>query len=265
MPELPEVETYRRKLEKSLKGKKIKDIEVRPDNIVFEGRSPAFVKKALVGGKIKKLNRKGKYLWFDLNTPLSPIFHLGMTGSYLITDEKPDMKMKSIKLVLEMQDGTFMVFKDPRRFGRIIFLEDPLKKKPLEHLGRDVLNELPPLKEFKSLFENRKAPVKAILLDQSILSGIGNWMADEILFQSGIAPQRLCNTLTAAEFRSLHQKVKSVTKLSVNAGADDEKYPKRWLFHHRWGRKSGVTSEGDQIKHSTVGGRSTAWVPKKQK
>lgn len=263
MPELPEVETFRKKLEASLKGKTIKDVQVHPDKIVFAGKSPATIKKAFLGSKIKKCCRRGKYIWFEMNHQPWPVFHLGMSGSYLIADEIPK-KAKSIKLVLEMQDGTLMIFKDPRRFGRIFILEEPLDKNPLSHLGPDVLNELPSAKEIQELLSSRKAPIKALLLDQSLLSGIGNWMADEILFQSGIRPDKPAKDLSPREYKRLHSKISSVTKFAVKSNSDYDKYPKTWLFHHRWGKKAGKISTGDTIKHSVVGGRSTAWVPSRQ-
>jgi len=264
MPELPEVETYRRQLEKKIRNKKIKAVTASPDKIVFGTSSPAQVKRAFLGRKIRKFGRKGKYLWMELDKNPWPVFHLGMTGSYLILKEMPE-KTRSIKLILEFDDGTIFVFKDPRRFGRMFLLNDALKKPPLKDLGPDVMNEIPSLKFLGEIFEGRSAPIKALLLDQSILSGIGNWMADEILFQSRIDPRRKAGTLTRREISALRKKIISVTKLAVQNCADSDKYPPTWLFHHRWGRKSGHVSSGDPIRHTVVGGRSTAWVPALQK
>lgn len=264
MPELPEVETFRRKIEKAIKGKTIKDVHVHPDKLIFAGKSPSFIKSIFLGAKVKGCHRKGKYIWFQMTHKIEPVFHLGMTGSYIISDELPDKNMKSVKLTLEMSDGTYLTFKDPRRFGRIFLLEDPAHHRPLSHLGPDVLNELPSTNLLKEMIQKKKAPIKAVLLDQSVLSGIGNWMADEILFQSHIDPHRQANELSPMEIKKLHQKIQAVTKLSVRVGADDDKYPKSWLFHHRWGKKAGSISSGEKIKHDTVAGRSTAWVPSVQ-
>lgn len=261
MPELPEVETYRRQIDRAIRNKKVTNVIVHPDKIIFDGKSTPFIKKAFEGTTIKKVLRKGKYIWFEMTSHPWPVFHLGMTGTYEISDEMPKTKLKSIKLILEFNDGSYLIFRDPRRFGRIFLLEDPVNEKPLSNLGPDILNELPPVGEFMNLLRERKAPIKALLMDQSIISGIGNWVADEVLFQSGIAPQRPANDLSKAEFKKLHDKIASVAKLAVKVGADDEKYPKQWLFHHRWGKKMASVSTGHEIKHSTVGGRTTAWVP----
>jgi formamidopyrimidine-DNA glycosylase len=265
MPELPEVESFRRKMEKGLKNKKIEDVYSNPDAIVFAKKSAAFVKNALLGATVKGSGRKGKYFWLKLNQKPWPLFHLGMTGSILITDELPDKKQKSIKLILEMNDGTFMVFKDPRRFGRILFLEDPMHSKPVSQLGFDVQDELPSAKELYEMLQKRRAPIKAVLLDQSVFAGVGNWMADEILFQAKLLPQRLAQDLSKAEVALLRSKTASIVKRAVILKAADKEYPQTWLFQHRWGRKNYNTFDGDRISHGTVAGRSTAWVESIQK
>lgn len=261
MPELPEVETYRRQIDKAVRNKTVTDVHVTPDKIVFAGKSPAAIKKAFLGASVKKCMRKGKYIWFEMSSHPWPVFHLGMTGIYEISDSMPTAKTKSVKLILEFDDGTFMIFRDPRRFGRIFLLDDPTHEKPLSNLGPDILNELPSASELYDLIAHRKAPIKALLLDQSILSGIGNWVADEVLFQSRIDPHRPASDLTKTEVKKLHDKISFVAKLAVKAGADDEKFPKNWLFHHRWGKKMASVSTGHKIEHDTVGGRTTAWVP----
>lgn len=262
MPELPEVETHRRKLEKKLKGKKIINVTPSPDRIVLGPTSSASVKKAFLGKRIKKFGRKGKYLWMEISQSPVAVFHLGMTGSFLVTNEIPE-KVKSIKLVLEFEDGSYFVFKDPRRFGRMFLLKD-LDSPPLSKLGADVLTDPLPLKSLRQLLAGRSAPIKSLLLDQSLFAGVGNWMADEILFQARINPKRRAKTLTGKEATALHRKLLSVTKLAVKLKADYDRFPKNWLFHHRWGRKSGHVSTGESIRRTTVGGRSTAWVPELQ-
>jgi formamidopyrimidine-DNA glycosylase len=265
MPELPEVETYRKQIEKAVKNKTVIDVHVNPDKLIFAGKSPAVIKKAFNGATVKKCMRKGKYIWFEMSSHPWPVFHLGMTGTYEIADDMPKTKTKSVKLILEFDDGTFMIFRDPRRFGRIFLLDDPTHEKPLANLGPDILNELPSSSEMFGLITRRNSPIKAILLDQSVLAGVGNWVADEVLFQAGIDPHRHGSDLSKAEIKKLHDKISSVAKIAVKAGADDEKYPKTWLFHHRWGKKTAKVSSGLDIEHDTVGGRTTAWVPEIQK
>ncbi|MFL5784707.1 MAG: Fpg/Nei family DNA glycosylase [Bacteriovoracaceae bacterium] len=263
MPELPEVETYRKQIEKKFKNKKITGVTASPDKVIFGLSTSAQIKKAFLGHKIKKAGRKGKYMWLELDQKPWPVFHLGMTGSYILADKIPE-KAKSIKLILEFDDGSVLVFKDPRRFGRMFLVKDPFQSYPLGGLGPDALAETPSLKNLKVMFEGRSAPIKALLMDQSLISGIGNYMADEILFQARIDPRRKAGSLTSQELSRIRSKIISVSKIAVKANADSDKFPKNWLFHHRWGKKAGHVSSGETIRHTEVGGRTTAWVPELQ-
>ena len=112
----------------------------------------------------------------------------------------------------------------------------------------------------------RKIPIKAVLLDQSALAGIGNWVADEVLYQSRIAPKRIASSLVKREVSALRRAIESVLRHAVKVGADSHRYPKSWLFAHRWGGARGSTSiGGERIVREEVGGRTTAWVPTRQK
>jgi len=115
-------------------------------------------------------------------------------------------------------------------------------------------------------FAQRKTPIKALLLNQSFLAGVGNWIADEVLYQSGIAPQRLAHALTPAEIKRLRAKLRYVLSKACDWEADYRRFPKTWLFHHRWGKNNGaLTGRGEEIAYDTVGGRTTAWVPTAQR
>lgn len=206
MPELPEVETFRRQIETAVQNKTVTDVDVRPDSIVFCGKSPAIVKKVFLGMKIKKCLRQGKYIWLELSQKPWPVFHLGMKGSYILSKSLPETTSKSIKLVLQMHDGTFFIFKDPRRFARKFLMDNPLASKPLGYLGPDVLTELPSPHQLRALLGSRKAPIKSLLMNQALLAGIGDWIADEILFQSGINSHRKAYELKKAEIKKIHSK-----------------------------------------------------------
>ncbi len=104
-----------------------------------------------------------------------------------------------------------------------------------------------------------------MLLDQSFAAGVGNWIADEVLYQAGLAPQRRANTLTDAELRRLRGRIRSVIHTSVRALNDSSRYPRTWLFHSRWDGPGSITARGEAIRYLTIGGRTTAWVPKRQR
>ena len=117
------------------------------------------------------------------------------------------------------------------------------------------------------MLRERRAPIKAVLLDQSFAAGVGNWIADEVLYQARIAPSRRAHTLTAAEAAPRSARAcKSVVATAVAARSDHARFPRGWLFHHRWGRNAEArTASGERIRHITVGGRTTAWVPTVQR
>ncbi len=108
--------------------------------------------------------------------------------------------------------------------------------------------------------------MKAVLLDQTFAAGVGNWIADEVLYQARIDPRRRARSLSRHEARRLREAVRRVVETAVRARADSDRYPKTWLFHSRWGRQAGsITARGERIRHDTVGGRTTAWVPSVQR
>ncbi len=281
MPELPEVEAARRAAQAVARGRRITDAHVANDPIVFEGVAPARIRRALLGRRVKAVRRHGKHLWLELDRRPWPCLHFGMTGGIhlpagravrLVSDgrvHRPDWPPRFTKLHLRFSDGGELALADGRRLGRIRLRRDPASEPPIAALGWDALHELPSPARFHAMLRERRAPMKAVLLDQSFAAGIGNWIADEVLYQAGIAPKRRASTLSAAEARRLRTKIRSVIGLAVRAGSDGDRYPRWWLFHRRWGHRRGgppaVTVRGEHIRHETVAGRTTAWVPTVQR
>ena len=261
MPELPDVESARRQVERSLRGRRIEDVATVPDPIVYEGVSPRRFARALRGRRVLAVRRKGKHLWMELDRRPWPLFHFGMTGSFeLYRDGEGRPRFWKVEIAAE--DGTRLAMPDPRRLGRLRLRRDPEHEPPVSLLGFDVLRDLPPARELARLLARRGAPVKAVLLDQSVFAGVGNWIADEALYQAALDPRRPASSLSAAEVARLRSRLIAIVRLAVDAGADDARYPRAWLFHHRWGRAKGShTARGEPIVHVTIGGRTTAVVP----
>lgn len=261
MPELPEVERARRMAERHLAGRRIVRAATRPDGIVYSGVTAGRFRRSVEGCRVGGVRRWGKHLWFELDERPWPAFHFGMTGGfevYEVGGERP----RFWKLELTADDDTVLAMYDARRLGRIRLLHDPPHEPPISELGFDPLLNMPSPAGFAQGLSHRKAPVKAVLLDQSFAAGVGNWIADEVLYQSRIAPVRRGCELTPAEARRLRTALSRVVRKAVEVDADSTRYPRTWLFHHRWGRNAeAVTSRGDKIVHATVGGRTTAWVP----
>jgi formamidopyrimidine-DNA glycosylase len=279
VPELPEVETARLLAGRVAIGRRIVDVWCASDPVVFEGIPAGRFRRALVGRRVTGVGRHGKHFWFELDRPPWPCVHFGMTGS-LHAPHTRSIRLKSsgrrrlddgwpprfTKLRLMFDDGGELAVSDARRLGRIRLRQDPRAERPISGLGFDALLGVPPPARFHELLRQRAAPVKALLLDQSFAAGVGNWVADEILYQARIAPTRPARSLSSEEARRLRTALKAVIRTAVSLGADSDRYPRSWLFHHRWGRQAGALTAGKQkIRHDVIGGRTTAWVPAIQK
>lgn len=281
MPELPEVETVCRVMRHALQGKRISHVEVVPDTIVFAGLAPKVVEKALLRRTVRAVGRRGKVFWLTLDGEGPTVFgHLGMSGwiREIGTEgtrlhghgrapfEDAQGRPRFLKLGVQAQGGGAIVLTDPRRLGRVWLGAAPEHEPRVQRLGRDAFDDLPTARELLDSFSRRRIPIKALLLDQGVLAGIGNWIADEVLYQSGIAPKRSAASLDPSEVSALRRALRSVLARAVKVGADHQRFPKSWLFEHRWGGTRGADQiNGQPIVREEVGGRTTAWVPARQK
>ncbi len=281
MPELAEVETVCRLMRDVLVGKRITRVEVVPDSLVFQS-SRRNIEDALAGRTVRAIGRRGKTFWIELAGPGPTVYgHLGMTGWIREVGTHNGTRLQAhgdapfedetgrprfLKLLLEVRGGRGIAFTDARRLGRIWLGADSTDEPRVQRLGRDAFDDLPSTKELAALFARRKIPIKALLLDQGALAGLGNWLADEVLYQARIAPQRLASSLDAREVSALRRAIRSVVGHAVKVGADHQRFPRTWLFEHRWGGSRGSQQiAGHPIRRDEVGGRTTAWVPAVQK
>jgi len=181
-----------------------------------------------------------------------------------------------MKFILHLSGETDVVaqlaFLDPRRLGRIRLCASPMTEPPISTLGFDPILTMPSLDEFKPMVTKRRCPIKALLLDQTFSAGIGNWVADEVLYHARIHPEQCCDTLMADQLSELHMQIQHVCKTAVGAHADDSRFPSEWLFKHRWGKGKKEkhtlklpSGEPATIKWITVGGRTSAYVTELQK
>jgi len=280
VPELPEVESSRRILERALLGRRIVRAEVANDPIVLKGAPAEALEGRLLGATVTGLGRKGKFWWIELGDRGAVLGHLGMSGA--VVDLTPgDVRMvnyqnvkvdpnadrpRFLKLWLETEEGRRVAMVDGRRLARLWTAESPEQDSQVAALGRDVYGDLPDPGELKAILGRRKAPIKALLLNQTLLAGIGNYLADEILYRARIAPGRTGNLIDASEFESLHRAIREIVDLAVDVDADYERFPADWLFHVRWGGGRGEEFHlGQPLVRETIGGRTTAWVPSIQR
>ncbi len=205
MPELPEVETVRRQVEKQVLGKKFWKVRIIDKAAVLP--SANVLEQLLPGKIIKNVGRKGKFLIFELSGGLMMVVHLRMTGMLLFT---PSERLKKfIRVEFTFSNARKMFFSDVRRFGRIWLYhkKDYQQKTGLYRLGIDPLNENLDLKLMESLYLKKKGILKNRLLDQSVVAGIGNIYADEICFRIGLHPASRTEKLNKKEVSALQEAI----------------------------------------------------------
>jgi formamidopyrimidine-DNA glycosylase len=264
VPELPEVEAARRRAERQLVGRRLVSVATVPDPIVFEGVSPRRL-ATLAGRQVVAVRRRGKHLWMELERPPHLLFHFGMSGAFRL-GRAGEPRPRFWKLDLAAEGDRRLAFTDPRRLGRVRLRRNPEREAPVANLGFDVLDALPRTAEVATILARHGAPVKAVLLDQSLFAGVGNWIADEVLYQARLDPRRPASSLTREEVGRLRSRLHDIVRRAVAVDADSARFPRTWLFHRRWGRKPGAhTARGEPITYLTVGGRTTAWVPSRQR
>ncbi|KAM0957001.1 hypothetical protein ACFX2I_025138 [Malus domestica] len=277
MPELPEVEAARRAIEEHCVGKKITKALIADDSKVIDGVSRADFEASLLGKTIVSAHRKGKNMWLCLDSPPFPSFQFGMAGAVYIkgvavtkykrsavkdTDEWPS---KYSKFFVELDDGLEFSFTDKRRFARVRLLKDPTSVPPISELGPDALLEPMTVNELFECFSKKKIAIKTLLLDQSVISGIGNWVADEVLYQARIHPEQSAASLSKENCAALHTSIKEVLEKSLEVGADSSQFPSDWIFHSREKKPGKAFVDGKKIEFITVGSRTSAFVPELQK
>lgn len=210
MPELPEVETIKRELEKTILGKKI--VEVRIYNpAVIRQPSPAQFKKELTGLSFKSILRKGKLLILELSDSRFLTIHLKMTGQLVY----PGDPVKS-RVSFFFSDGNILAFNDQRLFAELKIVDDWKELKFIQELGPEPFEIS--AEKFKSLLAAKKTKIKPLLLDQTFLSGIGNLYAAESLFRAGVHPARPAQSLTEKEKELLFKEIKAVLTEAIRYG-----------------------------------------------
>jgi formamidopyrimidine-DNA glycosylase len=270
MPELPEVETIANGLHKRVAGDRIESVWVgsKPQPL----KSPALeISATLEGAQVKRVCRVGKHIVFDLQSPRNAegsqwIVHLGMTGRMLVASPEVELPTHT-HLVAKLASGRELRFVDPRRFGRL-----EVRRGSFSGPGAEPLQIT--AEDFAQLFHRSKAPIKAALLNQKLLQGVGNIYADEALFRAGVRPRRRANTLTRTELIKLHSALQKVLKAAIAAGGssisdyvDADGEAGFFQIQHRvYGREGRPCVRcKTPIKRIVVAGRGTHYCPRCQK
>jgi formamidopyrimidine-DNA glycosylase len=216
MPELPEVETIRRTLAEHVTDLKIEEIKLIWSSAVCGWKDQSFEGLA-TGRRIQTIDRRGKYLLIRLDEDLTLIAHMRMTGrlNYFAENQEPE---KHTHVVFRLEHGE-VHFSDVRKFGRIQAIPTPLcfSESSLCKLGPEPLDAEFTPEVLKERFEKKKLSVKAALLDQHVLAGLGNIYVDESLFRAGISPERRVDTLSETEISKLHQAIQNILQAGIDA------------------------------------------------
>ncbi len=227
MPELPEVETIRRVLEKKIGGRAIRAVHLHVPNSRGSrlthtlARQSRTLARRLRGQRIQCLGRRAKYLLLEVKAG-TLVVHLGMTGQLFaaLRGEKPccgeaPLPDKHTHLVLDLSGGARVFFRDARKFGSIRWLERGEIVKEFVKLGPEPLGREFTPQQLKAGLRQKRAPVKALLLNQKLVAGLGNIYADEALFLAGLAPHRPGLRVTASEAERLHAAIRSVLREAI--------------------------------------------------
>ena len=221
MPELPEVETIKNELASSVVGRCINGVTLNWEGMVAYPSAKKFC-QGILGKRIVGLKRRGKYLIFNLDNGDLLIIHLKMTGALILGNDLSHQP-EYTRAVIRLDNGDCVYFRDPRKFGKMRLVKD----------GTDIIGKLgiEPLEDsFKTgtlvkLLSKRKAPVKMVLLDQTVIAGIGNMYADEALFAAKIHPLRRADSLSYEEIGSLYRAIRKVLRAAiVSKGASVNTY-----------------------------------------
>ncbi len=264
MPELPEVETIRRQLAPHLMGRTLLDVEIL-DWRWTRPQDPASVADGLRGQAVQRVGRAGKYLVWELSDERFLLVHLRMTGALLFD---PDVDPPHTRVRMELDGGHRLVYVDPRRFGtgHLLLGEAARDAYLAERLGVEPMTREFTTAHLRAQARGRTAPVKAFVLDQRRIAGVGNIYADEALFRAGIHPLRPAGALTRAQLDALREAIEASLTAGIEAkGAtiDDFRhvdgargsFQDRFLVHLREGEP--CVNCGTTIRKLVVGGRGT--------
>jgi formamidopyrimidine-DNA glycosylase len=243
MPELPEAEVARRTLESAL-GRRIASVDDR-DSYVCRPHAPGEIADALVGHTLATAHRRGKFMWLETEDGPALGLHLGMAGRIVVD---PEDSSRWDRFTLEFDDGGRLVLRDKRRLGRAVLNPD------FSHVGPDAAEV--GREEFRRLIGAGRAPIKARLLDQHAISGIGNLLADEILWQARIAPTRLTSSLPLDDLDRLRRALRAAVRSAIRLGGA---HTGRFIAARE--RDGACPRDGHRLNRARIGGRTTYWCP----
>lgn len=287
MPELPEVETIVRDLNKSVKGLKITGVWADRKKVVKEPKNFEEFEKKIKGEKILKAHRRAKYILLDLTHNKTLIIHQKISGHLLYGKWQSikgkwiaktpgplrnDPENRFIRFILFLSNGKMLALCDLRRFAKVLLVDTPYEELPeMKKLGPEPLSKDFNFNKFKEAISRKKGKIKAVLMDQTVIAGIGNIYSDEILWYARINPTKRVEILKDAEIKKIFKAMKKVFNIAINAKGNSSQdyrrlsgelgsYQYRQVAYQRTGEKC-KRNDGGIIKRIKIGGRSAHYCP----
>ena len=273
MPELAEVEFFRQRWHQAAVGERIERVLTHDRKKILRWLDVPVLHRALSGATLESSATAAKQMLFRFSSGAWLGIHLGMSGELSVAPAG-HVPGKHDHFVL-VTGRHALVFNDPRMFGRIDFHLGPEPPQWWTRIAPAILSPAFTAAAVAAFLQRRRrAPIKAVLLMQERFPGIGNWMADEILWRSGIHPARPAGSLSPREVSTLWREFRRVCRNALDKIAGrgralppdlNAHIPTTWLFRHRWRPGGNCPKTGRRLAHATIGGRTTCWSPARQK
>jgi len=264
MPELAEVEYFRKQWNPGLKHA-IRDVRLHPNARIFRSCEVEELRSHLTGGELVSSSAAAKQMAFRTHRQGWLGIHLGMSGALSVANA--DYVSRPADHLVLVQIERTLVFSDFRMFGRVQFSIGKAVPDWWSKIAPAIASkEFSPAAVGAFLKRRTRTSIKAVLLMQERFPGIGNWMADEILWRAAIHPKRIAGSLDAEEVRNLHREIRWVSRRALETiGETMADPPDTWLFPHRWQNGGKCPKSGAVLAREVVGGRTTCWSPARQK
>lgn len=262
MPELPDVDGFKRYMDATSLDKTIKKADVK-NKQVLSNITAEKLEQELKDCKFKSTHRHGKYLFAKLSSGKFLLMHFGMTGE-LKYFKDPDKEPEHARLLISFTNGYYLAYDNQRKLGELDIIADIDKYIKEKSLGPDVLDPDYDFLKFKKSIKGRRAMIKSFLMNQKVMAGIGNIYSDEILFQAKLHPKTRAGSLNENQMKKLFNIIKDVMKRSIDRRADPDKLPESFIIPHRnKGDRCPVC--GGEVDRIKVSRRSAYYCPHCQK
>jgi formamidopyrimidine-DNA glycosylase len=273
MPELAEVEFFRKRWDQAARGERILRVLAHDKKKLMREVDVGALRSALTGARLQSSAAAAKQMVFRFSGDAWLGIHLGMSGELSVAP--PDHTPGRHDHLVLVSKKHALVFNDPRMFGRVSFHQGKEPPHWWKKIAPAILSPQFTTSAVAAFLQRRRrAPIKGVLLMQERFPGVGNWMADEILWRAAIHPVRLACSLRPAEVTALWRECRRVCRAALDkiAGRGNKlppdlnvNIPRTWLFRHRWKRGGKCPLTGQPLAHATIAGRTTCWSPARQK